>query len=132
MISVLAVDDNEAHCYVLKRLLNGFGCDVDCVMNGLTALEQAATGKYDAILLDIHLPDINGLEVCKRIRSLTDVVQPAIVFHSATSPPGTSSETLTLGDAFLTYPVEPEHIASVLQGAVARRRGNQGLRQTKD
>ena len=85
MLSVLAVDDDEIQCYTIEKTLRQMGYDVTCVRDGLSAVEQAASGNFDAILLDINLPDINGFEVCRRIRTIEGIVQPAIVSYSGAS-----------------------------------------------
>ncbi len=121
---VLAVDDDEAHCYTIEKILQQFGYDVTCALTGVSALAQALAGNFDGILLDIHLPGIDGFEVLAQIRNAKMVKQPAIVFHSATSASISNlSRADSLGaDGFLTYPIEPEHIDSVLRGAIRRRR----------
>jgi CheY-like chemotaxis protein len=122
--SVLAVDDNEAHCYAMQKILKGFGYNVTCAATGLSAVEQAKAGNFDAVLLDIHLPDINGFEVLAQIRNAKELNQPAVVFHSATSDTTSNLNRTSALDAegFLTYPVEPEHIDTVIRGAIRRRR----------
>ncbi len=122
--SVLAVDDNEAHCYAMQKILQGFGYNVMCAATGLSAVEKAIAGSFDAILLDIHLPDIDGFEVLAQIRKVKELNQPAVVFHSATSAT-TSNVSRANGldaEGFLTHPVEPEHIDAVIRGAIRRRR----------
>ena len=121
---MLAVDDDEAHCYAMQKILQGFGYNVTCAQTGESAVEQAKAENFDAILLDIHLPDINGFEVLAQIRNAKELDQPAVVFHSATSAT-TSNVSRANGldaEGFLTYPVEPEHIDAVIRGAIRRRR----------
>jgi two-component system sensor histidine kinase/response regulator len=120
--SVLAVDDDEVHCYALQKSLQQLGWDVTCALDGLSAVDQAGTGNFDAILLDVHLPDFNGFEVLNRIRN-APIRQPAIVFHSgsAANPMGSIGPGAAQADAFLTYPVAMEHIDAVLRGAIKRR-----------
>ena len=125
MISVLAVDDDEVHCYAMQKTLQHLGYDVTCARDGLSTVALASAGSFDAILLDVNLPDINGYEVCRRIRDIAGIRQPAIVFYSAASwsdlsafLPGNSRQA----DGFLTYPVQAEHVSAVLGGAMARRR----------
>ena len=122
--SVLTVDDNEAHCYAMQKMLHRFGYNVTCAITGESAVEQAIAGSFDAVLLDIHLPDIDGFEVLAQIRHAKELNQPAVVFHSATSAT-TSNVSRASGldaEGFLTYPVEPEHIDAVIRGAIRRRR----------
>ena len=124
MVSVLVVDDNDAECYALQKTLQHLGYVVTCAHNGESAVRQAIIGQFDAIVLDIHMPDIDGFEVCRRIRETDGMPQPAIIFHSGTSAANVGPDS-SGADAFLTAPVEPEHLSSVIAGAMSRR----GLRK---
>ena len=83
---MLAVDDNEAHCYALQKILQGFGYNVTCAMTGLSAVEKAKAGNFDAVFLDIHLPDINGFEVLAQIRNAKELNQHSSHFHVNAAP----------------------------------------------
>jgi DNA-binding response OmpR family regulator len=67
-MKILIVEDDNKMRKVLKRSLADSGYLVDAVDNGATALEFALTNIYDLIILDIGLPEINGIEVCRKIR----------------------------------------------------------------
>jgi len=120
---LLCVDDNEIHCYALGRCLANLGFKVISAHNGTEALRIVSEVKTDVILLDINMPDVNGFEVCRRIRAKTELQDVAIVFHTATSATESSHrEALDAGaDAFLTYPVAITHLQSVIQGCIAKR-----------
>ncbi len=62
------VDDDRALRDALRRALTLAGYDVDAVENGQGALSRAAAGAPDAMVLDLGLPDMDGLEVCRRLR----------------------------------------------------------------
>ncbi len=66
--NVLVVDDNSANCDLLCRYIIRQGHQVTPVSNGLQALAQIKTGRYDLILLDILMPEMNGYEVLEWIR----------------------------------------------------------------
>ena len=122
MISVLAVDDDSIHCYAISRLLKHRGFSVATANCGNVALERAANERPDVVLLDVNLPDLSGFEVCRRLRSDPDTREIAVVFHTATSANEVSrlQAVQVGGDAFLTYPVDQEHLYSVIQGCVAK------------
>ena len=122
MLSVLAVDDNEIQSYAIEKTLKHLGYNVVSVRDGASAVEQAASANFDAILLDIHLPDMNGPEVCRRIRILDAIQQPAIVSYSGVSPDLFPQFQDGGADAFLTFPVEPFHLSAVIEGATRKRR----------
>ena len=116
-IRVLVIDDREAHASGLAELLQISGFEASYVTTGLGGLQIASSAPLEAILLDIQLPDVNGYEVCRRLRSDALTADIAVIFHSAAEPAVNGHE----GDAFLTYPVETSHISNVIRGCVARR-----------
>lgn len=124
MISVLTVDDNEIHCYAMSKLLESAGYSVSVANCGTDALKIATTKRPDVVLLDVHLPDLSGFEVCAELRKYPETRNIPVVFHSATSATEvTRTRALSVGaDAFLTYPVDKQHLYSVIQGCIARHR----------
>ena len=66
---ILVVEDEPAAAAVLARGLREHAYAVDVVHDGVTALEQAATTSYDLLIVDVLLPGIDGLEVCRRLRA---------------------------------------------------------------
>ena len=78
----------------------------------------ASDESVDAILLDLGLPDMNGYEVCKRLRSNAKTTNIAVIFHTGTQEGYYPDHQ---GDAFLTYPIAFSELFSVIQGCVARR-----------
>ena len=72
MVRVLLVDDDRAVREALERALKLEGYDVDVVSAGLPALDRQRSEPADAIVLDLRLPDIDGLDVCRPLRSKGD------------------------------------------------------------
>jgi PAS domain S-box-containing protein len=113
-IRILAVDDNPAALYATSRVLRSAGYEVIEATNGAAAL--AAAGEADLVVLDVNLPDIDGFEVCRRLRARADTAQLPVLHLSATF---TNSADFALGfeagaDSYLTRPVEaPVLIATV-------------------
>src|SRR5437868_14959222 len=71
--SVLVVEDDANVAEVLSRYLRREGFDVICLGDGAVALERALTTPPDLAVLDIMLPGLSGLEVCRRLRAEADV-----------------------------------------------------------
>ena len=114
---VLCVDDNEIHCYSLRKLLAAAGFEVTHAHSGREALQVFNDSHPDAVLLDVGLGDIDGFEVCSTIRSQPQNNAVAVIFHSASGHADTSPHSDGAGsDAFLTYPVDSEHLISVIRG----------------
>jgi CheY-like chemotaxis protein len=122
-LKVLVIDDNKAHAEGLAELLSLSGFEASCVLTGGEGIETALTLGVDAVLLDMNLPDMNGFEVCRRLRRDPRTSPIAVVFHTAQgSVPGSRHP----GDAFLSYPVAMNEVYSTIRKAVKRRRETMG------
>lgn len=80
-MKVLVVEDETKVAEVLKRGLAEAGYDVDCAFDGQIGSQMADSGKYDLILLDVNLPIMNGLEVCRRFRE-KDELTPVLMLSA--------------------------------------------------
>jgi DNA-binding response OmpR family regulator len=67
-IAVLVIDDDRELCWLIREYLEPLGYAVSAAHNGPDGLAQAASGEYDAIILDVMLPGLDGFEVLKRLR----------------------------------------------------------------
>ena len=110
---VLLVEDNPVNALLAKALLTREGCAVDRAATGLEALEAAATAPYDLILMDLRLPDMDGLAVCRGLRERG--IDTAIVALTANSFEEDRHACLAAGmDDFLTKPLSPTALRAVL------------------
>jgi DNA-binding response OmpR family regulator len=82
---ILLVDDNPQNLQVLGKLLQEEKYKIEFALNGESALGWLKNKQFDLILLDLHMPGMNGFEVCKRIRSDKTVKEIPIIFLSAES-----------------------------------------------
>lgn len=79
---ILNVDDYEGARYVRTKLLRQAGFEVEEAASGMQALDTLAAGGFDLALLDVNLPDIDGYEVCRRIKSDPRTAQVPVVMLS--------------------------------------------------
>jgi DNA-binding response OmpR family regulator len=122
-LKVLVIDDNQAHAEGLAELLALAGFQSSYALNGHQGIEAARKQRVDVVLLDMNLPDMNGFEVCRRLRLHGETENVAVVFHTAQgSVPGQRHP----GDAFLTYPVPMSQICSVIRASVEHRKSKIG------
>jgi signal transduction histidine kinase len=114
-ISILNVDDDEASLYASSRILRNAGFNVIEATNGSDAL-RLVKDKPSLVLLDVQLPDINGFEVCQKIRSEPDTASIPILHLSATYRDSKSQvKGLDHGaNGYLTAPVEAEVLISYI------------------
>ncbi|HVB45992.1 MAG TPA: response regulator transcription factor [Streptosporangiaceae bacterium] len=121
---VLVVDDEPNIRELVQVALKFHGCSVTTAANGAQALRQAETAKPDLIVLDVMLPDIDGFEVCRRLRSAGNEVP--VIFLTARD---TSSDTVTGlaigGDDYVTKPFSVEALVARVR-AVLRRAARSG------
>lgn len=119
---VLIVDDNHLHQYSLGKHLGESGFAVIHAQTGAEALLLASERLPAVILLDIHLPDITGFEVCQRLKENPNTERIPVIFHSATyDTQSARAQATDLGAlSFLSYPIDIDHLVLVLQGVVLR------------
>ena len=98
---MLIVDDNKTNCEVLERRLtqNGLSCRV--ALDGTTAIKEVDAKTPDLILLDVMLPDINGLELLKRFRKNHDRDELPIIMVSAFNDVDSTAKCIKLGACLL-------------------------------
>ncbi len=113
---VLNVDDNDIGRYTVHKELRRAGYDVVDASNGHDAISLAGSEQPDLVLLDIHLPDIDGFEVCRRLKAESRTAGIPVLHLSASYLDDVSrAKGLNSGaDGYLTEPVD----AAVLQATV--------------
>ncbi len=118
---ILIVDDEPNIVLSLEFLMQQSGYDVAIARDGAEALEKMATFQPDLVLLDVMLPQINGFELCQKIRENPAWDQRKIVMLSAKGRESEVSKGLALGaDAYITKPFSTrelvERVAALLAG----------------
>src|SRR5580698_6771955 len=113
--TILVVDDNAASIYATSRILRAADFEVIEAVNGTDAL-ALATPEVDLIVLDINLPDIDGLEVCRQLRARSDAAYLPIVHLSATFITSVDkAQGLSAGaDSYLTHPADPAILVATI------------------
>ncbi len=124
--TILCVDDNEIHSYAITRSLEHCGYATLIARTGTDAVAQTRSSKVDLVLLDINLPDIDGFEVCKRIKSDPQTSSIPVVFHTGSSANASASLRAEIvgGAAFLTIPVDRDELITVIEGCLKRGKAN--------
>ncbi|MEY2434463.1 MAG: two-component system, OmpR family, operon response regulator KdpE [Acidimicrobiaceae bacterium] len=121
---ILVVEDTEAIARALRAALQARGYRVAVALSGVAGIDAAATEDPAAIILDLGLPDIDGVEVCRRIRSWSDV--PIIVL-TADDTEYRKVEALDDGaDDYVTKPFSTPELLARLRVALRRRRSVDG------
>ena len=115
---VLLVEDDVRLAEMVSEYLGGAGFDISRVASGAAALERLARQPYDALVLDLNLPDIDGLEVCRRLRAKWDT---PVLMLTARGEPMDRVVGLELGaDDYLPKPFEPRELLARLRALLRR------------
>jgi CheY-like chemotaxis protein len=114
---VLVVEDNQVNRLVAERLLQRLGCTVDLAVNGVEALSKSQANRYDLILMDVHMPEMNGLEATARIRTTQSADNRCpIVAMTASAMSIDRERCLSAGmDDFFVKPVQLEDLHVLLR-----------------
>ncbi len=117
--NILIIDDEVGIRNLLKFRLVSFGFDVLIAEDGYTGIELAKSKKPDLIILDIMMPYLNGIEVCRKLKSDYDTRGIPVVFLSVLA----QKEDIEMGkeaggDFFLTKPYDPEKLNYIIRMAL--------------
>jgi signal transduction histidine kinase/CheY-like chemotaxis protein len=132
---VLLAEDNAVNQKIGQRILEKLGCLVKVANNGREAIDLAAVERCDVILMDLHMPEVDGLQAARAIRR--QGLRTPIIALTASVLDETRRACEAAGmDGFLAKPIRMDEIAAVLQrypahtpGADVRRRGAAGSAQ---
>ena len=124
VLRVLVVDDVDANRRVAQLMLRNFGHESDVASSGLQAVEMASAGHYDVVLMDVQMPDIDGMEAMRRIRQRLGAASPRVIAVTANAMPGDRERCLAAGmDDYLSKPIRHQ----ALRAVVARTAGGAAL-----
>jgi two-component system KDP operon response regulator KdpE len=120
MANVLVIDDDPSLLRALRVGLRAGGHEVTSAMNGEQGITQAATSSPDVIVLDLGLPDVDGMTVCRRIRQWSEV---PIVVLSATDAEDRKVAALDGGaDDYVTKPFSMAELEARIRTAIRHRK----------
>ena len=109
--TILMVDDNPANLQVLQAILEGQGCRLLTARDGASALSVAAKEKPDVILLDIMMPEMDGLDVCRNLKADPATFEIPVIFLSAPEKTEDKVRGLEMGAVdYITKPFQPEEV----------------------
>lgn len=115
-LNILLVEDDSVSSLLLEKVLRQMGHQVSLAMTGSTAISTATSQSFDLIFMDIQLPDIDGIEVTKRIKELlNDLEIPVIIGLTAyVMKEGLDIERNKLFDDFLVKPIDIDSLPGLI------------------
>ena len=119
--TILVVDDEKAYCQAVADILGRYGFAVVQAHGVREAKTVLAAITVDAILLDVMMPEVDGLTMLGELSTVPSFLNVALVIVSAKSTPADRSEALKKGaDAYLAKPYTVEELLKVLDGVLSR------------
>ncbi len=114
-LKILLAEDNTVNQLVALRLLEQMGYRARVAANGRETLEAVERERYDVILMDVQMPEMDGLEATRRIRDLTGLKQPYIIGLTANAMQGDRETCLNAGmDHYIPKPIRIVELVNAL------------------
>lgn len=116
-VRVLVVDDHPINSMFADKFLRKLGFEqIECVADGLEALNVIQKAEYDLLLMDCQMPEMDGYEASRRIRSFDLKRQPVIVAMTANAMVGDRDKCLEAGmDDYISKPINPDKLYAILK-----------------
>ena len=123
-LRILLAEDNLVNQKLALRLLSQMGYAADLAVNGQQAIERVAQQTYDLVLMDVQMPEMDGLEAARRITAQwPPLMRPRIVAMTANAMEGDRQACLAAGmDDYVTKPIRVDALVQALLAASERRR----------
>ncbi len=126
---VLIVDDDASTLLLLAHLLESLGV-IHVTTQGSQALELALATRPDLVLLDIEMPDANGIEVCRQLKAHPDLVDTLVLFVTSHADPLLEARALTAGAIdFIHKPINPGIVRARVKNYLALKQKGDQLRR---
>jgi len=125
-LNILVAEDNTVNQKVVQQLLAHLGYRADVVANGVEVLDALERQNYDVVLMDVQMPEMDGLEATRRLRARYGSASPRVIAMTANAMPGDREKCLEAGmDSYVSKPVELDDVRNVLL-AVTSHGGKEG------
>ena len=128
-LRILLAEDNTVNQQIALLVLESMGYRADVASNGLEAVEAMSSIPYDLVLMDVQMPEMDGLEATRRIRTLGSTASGVhIVAMTANAMQGDREACLAAGmNGYLSKPIRPEELAAALTATALASARNAGV-----
>ena len=129
---ILLVDDEEDILEFLSYNLIKDGFEILTANNGAKGLALAKKHKPDLVILDVMMPEMDGVDVCQRIRELPELDETLVLFLSARAEDYSELAGFSAGaDDYITKPIKPKLLISRVKAILRRKNRNKGVNKIK-
>jgi CheY-like chemotaxis protein len=121
-LRILLAEDNLVNQKLATRLLEQMGYRVDLASNGLEALESVARQTYDVVLMDVQMPEMDGLDATRQLNTTYGQDRPRIIAMTANAMQGDREMCLAAGmDDYIPKPIRVDRLTDALLNTPQRR-----------
>ncbi|MEX2641160.1 MAG: response regulator transcription factor [Balneolales bacterium] len=120
-MKILVIEDDFVARSLIERVMNMHGHEVESVEHGMEGESRAIQNAYDCIILDLNLPDKDGIEVCRNIRA-NEVKTPILILSAHKTTDSKVAGLNTGADDYLTKPFENEELLARIEAVTRRTR----------
>jgi CheY-like chemotaxis protein len=122
-LRILLAEDNAVNQKLALRLLQQMGYRADLAANGIEAVESVQRQAYDVVLMDVQMPELDGLDATRQIcQLLPDARRPRIVAMTANAMQGDREMCMAAGmDDYLAKPIRVDRLVEALNGVPSRK-----------
>lgn len=113
-LSILVVEDYSLNAIIIKKMLHKWGMEVTTAESGMEAISKFMNQKFDLIFMDIHMPEMDGIETTKRIKALEHYNGTPVYALTADITAAHQTNIMSNFDGFLSKPLENNKIKEVL------------------
>jgi CheY-like chemotaxis protein len=114
-LRILLAEDNQVNQKLALRILEQMGYRADVASNGIEAVESIERQTYDVILMDVQMPEMDGLDATRNIRKLTQVTQPHIIAMTANAMEGDREMCIAAGmNDYVSKPIRVNELVEAL------------------
>ena len=123
-VRILVAEDNPTNQEIAKAILEGVGIIVKIVENGEDAVEAARKGRFDAVLMDIQMPKMDGYEATANIRKIPELKSLPIIAMTAHAMKGDEEKCLEAGmDAYISKPINQDRLFQEIWKSIKSEKG---------
>ena len=130
MAKILIIEDEKKIARIMELEITHDGHQVELVYNGKKGIEKIKENEFDLLILDIMLPEMNGMEVCNKIRTFSDI---PIIMVTAKDSTADKVKGLDKGaDDYLTKPFEAEELLARIRALLRRKSDDKETKDTNE
>jgi CheY-like chemotaxis protein len=117
---ILVVDDDDLVLMAIQELLAPMGFSVTTCPSGAEALEKVNQDRFDLIILDVIMPEMDGYEVCQKIRRMESYAETPIMMLTAKSGEEDKQRGMEVGaNLYLSKPISPKRLTALVEEALS-------------